>query len=193
MTSSVPVTGPCPWAQGELYLEYHDTEWGVPCFDRIRLFEKLCLEGQQAGLSWITVLKKRPCYRERFYGFDPLRVAVMTDADIDDCMTDAGLIRHRGKLEAIRMNAQAWISAEEQGTDMVEWLWAYVDGVPVINRLASMADAQAQTPASQAMSKALKKMGFRFVGPTTCYAFMQSMGMVNDHLLSCPCHPEQRT
>ena len=193
MTSSLPVTGPCPWAQGELYLEYHDTEWGVPCRDRIRLFEKLCLEGQQAGLSWITVLKKRPCYRERFYGFDPERVAAMTDADIDDCMTDAGLIRHRGKLEAIRTNAQAWVAAEERGTDMVEWLWAYVDGAPVINRLATMADAQAQTAESQAMSKALKKMGFRFVGATTCYAFMQSMGMVNDHLLSCPCHPEQRT
>ena len=184
---------PCPWAQGELYLEYHDTEWGVPCRDRVCLFEKLCLEGQQAGLSWITVLKKRPCYRERFLGFEPARVAAMTDDDINDCLTDAGLIRHRGKLEAIRSNAQAWLAAEEQGTDMVEWFWSFVNGQPVINHLESLDDAQAQTPASQAMSKALKKMGFRFVGPTTCYAFMQSMGLVNDHLISCPCHPDQRT
>lgn len=187
------ISGPCPWAQGELYLDYHDTEWGIPCRDRVRLFEKLCLEGQQAGLSWITVLKKRPCYRQRFHGFEPAHVAAMSDEDIDDCLTDAGLIRHRGKLEAIRTNAQAWLAAEEQGMDMVEWLWSFVNGQPVINRLESMADAQAQTPVSQAMSKALKKMGFRFVGPTTCYAFMQSMGLVNDHLTSCPCHPDQRT
>lgn len=191
--TTVPVSGPCPWAQGELYLEYHDTEWGVPCRDRVRLFEKLCLEGQQAGLSWITVLKKRPRYRARFHGFEPERVAAMTDDDINDCLTDAGLIRHRGKLEAIRTNARAWLAAEEQGTDMVEWLWSFVNGHPVINHLETMADAQAQTPESQAMSKALKKMGFRFVGPTTCYAFMQSMGLVNDHLTSCPCHPDQRT
>ncbi|TNC91558.1 DNA-3-methyladenine glycosylase I [Thalassolituus sp.] len=183
---------PCSWAKGDLYLEYHDTEWGVPCYQPDRLFEKLCLEGQQAGLSWITVLKKRPCYRQRFHNFDPQRVAAMTDSDIDDCLSDAGLIRHRGKLEAIRKNARAWVAAEQKGHNWVEWLWSYVGGKPVINRLATLSDAPAQTDASAAMSKALKKMGFGFVGPTTCYAFMQSMGMVNDHLTSCPCHPDNQ-
>ncbi|MAQ99253.1 MAG: DNA-3-methyladenine glycosylase I [Oceanospirillaceae bacterium] len=190
MTSANSELQPCPWASGDLYLAYHDNEWGVPCVDRVRLFEKLCLEGQQAGLSWITVLKKRPVYRQRFHGFEPEKVAAMSDADIESCLQDAGLIRHRGKLEAIRLNAQAWLAAEEQGTDMVQWLWSYVGGEPVINHLASLSDAPAQTAQSQAMSKALKKMGFRFVGPTTCYAFMQSMGMVNDHLVTCPCHPQ---
>ncbi|MEC8443515.1 MAG: DNA-3-methyladenine glycosylase I [Pseudomonadota bacterium] len=183
---------PCSWAQGDLYLAYHDHEWGVPCYEPHRLFEKLCLEGQQAGLSWITVLKKRPYYRERFHQFDPHRIAQMSDADIDDCMQDAGLIRHRGKLEAIRKNARAWVAAEAQGHDWVEWLWSYVDGEPIINHLETLKDAPAQTDASKAMSKALKKFGFGFVGPTTCYAFMQSMGMVNDHLLSCPCHPNNQ-
>lgn len=180
----------CSWAQGDLYVAYHDNEWGVPCYEPHRLFEKLCLEGQQAGLSWITVLKKRPNYRARFHDFDPVKVAAMTDADIDDCLQDAGLIRHRGKLEAIRKNAQAWVAAEQQGTNMVEWLWSYVGGQPIINHLKSLSEAPAQTDASKAMSKALKKMGFGFTGPTTCYAFMQSMGMVNDHLTSCPCHPD---
>jgi len=190
--SAQAALSPCSWAQGELYLEYHNTEWGVPCYEPNRLFEKLCLEGQQAGLSWITVLKKRPCYRERFHQFEPKKVAAMTDADIDDCMQDAGLIRHRGKLEAIRKNARAWIAAEEQGRNWVEWLWSYVDGKPIINHLETLQDAPAQTEASKAMSKALKKLGFGFVGPTTCYAFMQSMGMVNDHLTNCPCHPDNQ-
>ena len=180
----------CSWAQGDLYVEYHDTEWGRPCYEPNRLFEKLCLEGQQAGLSWITVLKKRPNYRSRFHDFDPAKVAAMSDEDIDSCMQDAGLIRHRGKLEAIRKNARAWVAAQEQGHDWVTWLWSYVDGAPIVNRFDSLKDCPAQTDASKAMSKALKKLGFGFVGPTTCYAFMQSMGMVNDHMTDCPCHPD---
>lgn len=183
---------PCPWAQGELYLEYHDTEWGIPCYEPHRLFEKLCLEGQQAGLSWITVLKKRPNYRQRFHDFNPEKVAAMTDADIDDCMQDAGLIRHRGKLEAIRKNARAWVSAEADGHNWVEWLWSFVNGETTVNRYQKLKDCPAQTDASKQMSKQLKKLGFGFVGPTTCYAFMQSMGMVNDHLTDCPCHPDNR-
>ena len=180
----------CPWAQGELYVEYHDTEWGNPCYDDHRLFEKLCLEGQQAGLSWITVLKKRPNYRQRFYNFDPALVAAMTDDEIEDCLLDAGLIRHSGKLEAIRKNARAWVAAEKDGINWSEWLWSFVGGSPVINRYAELKDCPAQTEESKAMSKALKKLGFGFVGPTTCYAFMQSMGMVNDHLVQCPQHRE---
>ena len=183
----------CPWAQGELYLDYHDHEWGVPCWDGQRLFEKLCLEGQQAGLSWITVLKKRDRYRTQFYDFDPARIARMSDADIDERLQDAGLIRHRGKLEAIRHNAHAWVAATQEGYDMIAWLWSFVGGQPVVNRYTTLSDVPASTEASKAMSKGLKKLGFRFVGPTTCYAFMQSMGMVNDHLLNCPCHPDQRS
>ncbi|MEC7547712.1 MAG: DNA-3-methyladenine glycosylase I [Pseudomonadota bacterium] len=180
----------CSWAQGDLYVEYHDTEWGRPCYEPNRLFEKLCLEGQQAGLSWITVLKKRSNYRARFHDFDPAKVAAMSDEDIDSCMQDAGLIRHRGKLEAIRKNARAWVAAQEQGHDWVTWLWSYVDGAPIVNRFDSLKDCPAQTDASKDMSRALKKLGFGFVGPTTCYAFMQSMGMVNDHMTDCPCHPD---
>ncbi len=180
----------CPWAQGDIYIAYHDNEWGVPNRNRNQLYEKICLEGQQAGLSWITVLKKRDNYRKRFHQFKPEKVAAMTDADIADCLTDAGLIRHAGKLEAIRKNAKAWLAMEAQGIDMVEWLWAFVGNEIKVNHLKNMSEAQAQTPESQAMSKALKKAGFGFVGPTTCYAFMQSMGMVNDHMTNCPCHPD---
>jgi DNA-3-methyladenine glycosylase I len=187
---------PCSWAVGgsskALYLAYHDNEWGKPCYDPHRLFEKICLEGQQAGLSWITVLKKRPAYRQRFHEFDPKKIAAMTDADIEDCLQDSGLIRHRGKLEAIRKNAIAWNMAEEKGHNWVEWLWSFVDGQPQINHFAVLNEIPAQTDESKAMSKALKKMGFGFVGPTTCYAFMQSMGMVNDHLTSCPLHPSNQ-
>lgn len=180
----------CSWARGDLYVAYHDTEWGVPCYDPHRLFEKLCLEGQQAGLSWITVLKKRPNYRSRFHHFDPEKIAGMSDEDIDCCMKDPGLIRHRGKLEAIRKNAIAWERARAQGHDWVTWLWSFVDGAPIVNRFQSLDCCPAQTEASKAMSNGLKKLGFGFVGPTTCYAFMQSMGMVNDHLISCPRHPD---
>ena len=142
------------------------------------------------AFGWITVLKKRDNYRKRFHQFKPEKVAAMTDADIADCLTDAGLIRHAGKLEAIRKNAKAWLAMEAQGIDMVEWLWAFVGNEIKVNHLKNMSEAQAQTSESQGMSKALKKAGFGFVGPTTCYAFMQSMGMVNDHMTNCPCHPD---
>lgn len=181
---------PCSWAQGELYLDYHNNEWGIPCYEPHSLFEKICLEGQQAGLSWITVLKKRENYRKQFYQFDPEKVAQMTPQDIDERMQDTGLIRHRGKLEAIVKNANAWVSQEEQGVNMVQWFWDHVDNKVIVNRFKSISEAPAQTDISKAMSKSLKKMGFVFVGPTTCYAFMQAMGMVNDHLISCPCHPD---
>lgn len=180
----------CGWCSTDpLYQHYHDTEWGVPVRDAQRLFEKICLEGQQAGLSWITVLKKRARYRQQFFDFDPTQVALLSDADLADRCLDAGLIRHIGKLTAIRDNARAWLALSdtliEQGGDLVTWFWSFVGGQTQLNHLAHYTDGVSQTEASMAMSKALKKAGFRFVGPTTCYAFMQSMGMINDHSMDC--------
>jgi len=180
---------PCRWAKGDDYLHYHNTEWGVPCHDRNKLFEKLCLEGQQAGLSWITVLRKREHYRACFYDFIPEKIARMTDNSIELLLKDAGLIRSRLKLFSIRKNAQALLAFEAQGGHFVDFIWSFVDGKPVINTPVRMADIPTQTPASEAMSKALKQLGFSFVGPTICYAYMQSMGLVNDHFINCPKHP----
>ncbi len=184
----------CPWCGDEpLYVRYHDEEWGVPSRDPVHLFEMLCLEGQQAGLSWITVLRKRERYRERFFGFDASCVARMTKSQLESCLKDAGLIRHRGKLSAIIDNARAVEQlTAESGIDLASYLWAFVGGEPVANRLKTHQDAPAKTQASEAMSKDLKKRGFRFVGPTTCYAFMQAVGMVDDHLVSCFRHADQR-
>lgn len=176
----------CGWCSDDpLYQAYHDNEWGRPQYDPIKLFEKLCLEGQQAGLSWITVLKKREHYRKRFFNFDPAKVAALTDEDLAELVTDAGLIRHIGKLSAIRDNAKAYMAMQAQGIDFSEWAWSFVGGKPIVNHLESYRDGQTKTTQSTAMSKALKKAGFRFVGETTCYAFMQSMGMVNDHEINC--------
>ena len=180
---------PCRWAKGDDYLHYHNTEWGVPCHDRNKLFEKLCLEGQQAGLSWITVLRKREHYRACFYDFIPEKIARMTDNSIELLLKDAGLIRSRLKLFSIRKNAQALLAFEAQGGHFVDFIWSFVDGKPVINTPVRMADIPTQTSASEAMSKALKQLGFSFVGPTICYAYMQSMGLVNDHFINCPKHP----
>ncbi|MCB2387412.1 DNA-3-methyladenine glycosylase I [Thalassolituus alkanivorans] len=191
-SSAVKALTPCAWAKGDDYLEYHNNEWGIPNYDRQKLFEKLCLEGQQAGLSWITVLRKRDHYRQCFYGFNPQKIARMTDEQIETLLTDAGLIRNRLKLYGIRKNALALLALEKQGIDFVELLWSFVGGKPVINRFASMKEVPAETAAAKAMSKALKKAGFTFVGPTICYAFMQSMGLVNDHMTDCPCHPDNQ-
>lgn len=176
----------CPWAKGEDYERYHDTEWGVPCRDRLKLFEKLCLEGQQAGLSWITVLRKREHYRACFFNFEPQKLAAMTDAQIAALLQDGGLIRNRLKLYAIRQNAQALLAFEGQGGNFVELLWSVVNGKTKVNHPSSMTEIAAQTEESQQLSKMLKKLGFNFVGPTICYAFMQSMGLVDDHLQNCP-------
>ena len=180
---------PCRWAKGDDYLHYHNTEWGVPCHDRNKLFEKLCLEGQQAGLSWITVLRKREHYRACFYDFIPEKIARMTDNSIELLLKDAGLIRSRLKLFSIRKNAQALLAFEAQGGHFVDFIWSFVDGKPVINTPVRLAHIPTQSPASEAMSKALKQLGFSFVGPTICYAYMQSMGLVNDHFINCPKHP----
>lgn len=176
----------CDWCEGsDIYRKYHDEEWGKPEFDSLRLFEKICLEGQQAGLSWITVLKKREAYRQAFHHFDPVKVAQMTASDIDELMQNTGLIRHRGKLEAIVKNAKAYLAMQAEGEDFSQFIWAFVDYQPQINDTPTLQVIPAKTDISKAMSKALKKRGFGFVGETTCYAFMQSMGLIDDHLNDC--------
>lgn len=181
----------CPWCGDDpLYVRYHDEEWGVPVRDDRRLFEMLCLEGQQAGLSWITVLRKRAAYREAFHDFDPQRVAAMGEADIERCLQNSGLIRHRGKLQAIVDNARAVLELQREHGSVADWLWSQVQGRPLQNTWPSYRDAPASTELSTALSKQLKRRGFRFVGPTTIYAFLQAVGVVNDHEVGCFRHAE---
>lgn len=176
----------CDWVSNDpLYVSYHDNEWGKPQYDSLKLFEKLCLEGQQAGLSWITVLKKRDEYRRCFFNFVPEKIITLTT--IEPLMANKGLIRNRLKLNAIVKNAQAYLAMQKQGEDFSQFIWAFVGGHPLINSINTMADVNATSPISDAMSKALKKRGFTFIGSTICYAFMQSMGLVNDHANSCFC------
>ncbi|MEC9431995.1 MAG: DNA-3-methyladenine glycosylase I [Pseudomonadota bacterium] len=180
----------CPWCGTDpLYVAYHDEEWGVPERDGRALFEKLALDGFQAGLAWITILRKRDGFRAAFEGFEPERIARWGEAEVERALRDPGIVRHRGKIEATVGNARAWLEIEAD-RGFSTFLWDYVEGRPLQGRLASMADAQAETPLSREISKALKAKGFRFCGPTITYAFMQAVGMVNDHLLSCPRHAE---
>lgn len=181
-------SGRCPWCGTDpLYVAYHDEEWGVPEFDSRALWEKLMLEGFQAGLAWITILRKRESFRARFQGFEPAKVARWGEAEVDAAVADPGIVRHRGKVEATVQGARLWLEIEaEQGFD--RFLWDFVDGAPVQNRWKSMAEVPAETPLSREISKALKARGFKFVGPTIVYAFMQAAGMVNDHLVGCPRH-----
>ena len=180
----------CGWVGQEvIYVEYHDTDWGVPEYDSRALWEKLVLDGFQAGLSWITILKKRENFRTAFEGFDPNVIAGWGEDEVARLLGDAGIVRHRGKIEATITNARAWQRIEQaQGFD--RFLWGYVGGRPLQNRWASLGEVPAQTPLSVRISKDLKKAGFRFCGPTIVYAFMQAVGMVNDHLTSCPRHGE---
>lgn len=164
---------------------YHDDEWGVPQHDDRRLFEKISLEGAQAGLSWSTILRKREGYRKAFAGFDPARVARFTPARIEKLMADPGIVRNRAKIESVVSNAAAVLELQREEGSLDAFLWSFVDGTPIQNRWRTMADLPAQTPLSQAISKELKRRGFRFVGPTTVYALMQSVGMVNDHTVDC--------
>ena len=180
----------CGWvSQDPLYIDYHDKEWGVAQKDGQQLFEMICLEGQQAGLSWITVLKKRENYRHAFHHFDPRKVAAMTEEDVERLVLDAGIIRHRGKIQAIIGNARAWLAMEENGEPFVDFVWSFVDNTPIITQAAELSGIPTSTPASDALSKALKKRGFKFVGTTICYSFMQACGLVNDHVTGCFCHP----
>jgi DNA-3-methyladenine glycosylase I len=175
----------CPWAQGELDVAYHDTEWGVPVHEDRRLFEFLILEGAQAGLSWSTILKKRENYRAAFDGFDPVLVARYTQRKQAALLKNEGIVRNRLKVASTIDNARGFLAVQEEFGSFDAYVWGFVDGKPVINRRRRMADVPAETPLSLALSKDLKRRGFRFVGSTICYAFMQAVGMVNDHLVSC--------
>jgi DNA-3-methyladenine glycosylase I len=166
-------------------IEYHDTEWGVSLHDEHGLFEFLILEGAQAGLSWSTILNKRAAYRKAFAGFDPLRIARFDKRKVEALMHDAGIVRNRLKIESAIGNARAYLALRDSGISLDAFMWNFVDGKPVANRRKSVAQVPVSTPVSDAMSKALKKAGFSFVGTTICYAHMQATGMVNDHLLDC--------
>ncbi len=184
----------CPWSKKDpLYLNYHDQEWGVPNRDGRRLFEKIILEGAQSGLSWITILKKRENYRRLFDGFDPVKVAAYDENDVSRLMGDTGIIRNRAKINSAINNAKAFV--EHFGDDedaFSNFLWGFVDGNPIVNQRKSMGDLPPVSEISTMMSKELKKMGFSFIGPTTCYAMMQASGMVDDHIVTCFCHTSNR-
>ena len=182
----------CGWGDWNdpLYITYHDEEWGTPSRDRAHLFEMLVLEGAQAGLSWTTILRKRDGYRAAFEGFEPERVAAFGPDDVDRLLLDAGIVRNRAKIESAIDNARAVLAMERDGTAFVEHLWSFVGGLPKQNRYEELGSLPAETDESRALSKDLKKRGFRFVGPTTMYAFMQAVGMVNDHTLDCFRHEE---
>ena len=180
----------CGWvSQDPLYIAYHDNEWGVPETDSKKLFEMICLEGQQAGLSWITVLKKRENYRACFHQFDPVKVAAMQEEDVERLVQDAGIIRHRGKIQAIIGNARAYLQMEQNGEAFVDFVWSFVNHQPQVTQATTLSEIPTSTSASDALSKALKKRGFKFVGTTICYSFMQACGLVNDHVVGCCCYP----
>lgn len=176
----------CPWCgDHQLYVEYHDDEWGVPVRDDVKLFEMLVLEGAQAGLSWLTILKKRQGYRKALAGFDISKVARFTPKRIEKLLGNPEIVRNRLKVESAVRNARVVLSIQESHGSLSEFLWRYVDGEPIKNAWKTMADIPSLTSESDAMSKDLKKLGCNFVGSTICYAFMQAVGMVNDHLTSC--------
>lgn len=176
----------CPWAEsGDNERTYHDAEWGAPLYDDQKLFELLCLEGMQAGLSWSTILAKRVGYQQAFHQFAIARVAAMTDAELEALTQDARIVRNRRKIYAVRSNAQAALRAARQHGGLQAYLWNLAGGAPVQNRWQIASDVPADTATSRAMSAQLKRDGFAFVGPTTCYAFMQAAGMVNDHVVGC--------
>lgn len=180
----------CPWAQGDQYVAYHDQEWGVPIHDDRLLFEFLILEGAQAGLSWQTILKKRENYRAAFDDFNPSVIATYDEKQQVRLMNDAGIVRNRLKIASSIDNAKAILAVQDEFGSFNEYIWGFVAGEPKQNRWQTMADVPAKTPESDAMSKDLKRRGFRFVGSTICYAFMQAVGMVNDHLTECFRHAE---
>jgi DNA-3-methyladenine glycosylase I len=189
MGASEQASARCPWTgiSDPEYARYHDEEWGVPLVDDRALFEKLVLEGFQSGLSWLTILRKRENFRRAFHNFDAAKISRYGERDILRLMADAGIVRNRLKIEATIDNAKAYMALSKK-MPFSHFVWGFLEGPPVQNRLATLKDAQAQTELSKRISKALKGEGFRFVGPTTVYAFMQSSGMVNDHLVSCPRH-----
>ena len=177
----------CSWCLGDpLYIRYHDEQWGVPCHDDRVLFEFLVLEGAQAGLSWITILKRQEGYHKAFCQFDVQKVANMTEQDVAKLMQDAGIIRNRRKIQSAINNARAFINVQLEFGSFSEYLWAFVNHQPIVNRRRTMSEVPATSDISDRLSRDLKKRGFSFVGSTICYAYMQAMGLVNDHLVSCP-------
>jgi DNA-3-methyladenine glycosylase I len=188
MAKNAAKLGRCPWAKNDRAIEYHDTEWGVPCRDDRTLFEFLILEGAQAGLSWDTILAKRERYREVYDGFDWTKVARYSPAKVAKLLADPGIVRNRLKVAASIDNAKATIRVVDEFGSLNAYLWSFVQGEPIVNRWTKFKHVPAKTAISDAMSKDLKKRGFRFVGSTICYAFMQATGMVNDHLTTCPRH-----
>ena len=176
----------CSWAEGDpLLVTYHDEEWGVPSHDDRHLFELLTLEGAQAGLSWLTILRKREGYRRAFAGFDPAAVARFGDPDRERLLADAGIVRNRLKIESTLNNAARVLALQEELGSFAAYLWDAVDGAPVVGRWRTLADLPVETPAARALSKDLKRRGFRFIGPTVVYSFMQAVGLVNDHTVDC--------
>ncbi|HEX5378122.1 MAG TPA: DNA-3-methyladenine glycosylase I [Phenylobacterium sp.] len=181
----------CGWRgmQGDpLYEAYHDTEWGVPEYDSRALWEKLVLDGFQAGLAWITILRKRDAFRAAFDGFDPEKVARYGEADRARLMADAGIVRSNAKIDAAISGARIYLDMRDRGEDFSKFLWAFTDGKPIQNRFDAISQVPAKTPVAEDMAKALKARGFKFVGPVIVYAFMQATGFVNDHLVDCHCH-----
>lgn len=176
----------CAWStDDQLYIEYHDDEWGVPIYDDQRLFEFLVLEGAQAGLSWYTILKKRENYRRAFDGFDPEKVAAYTPDKIDELLTNPGIVRNKLKIHAAIENAKAFLNIQKEYRSFKEYIWSFTGGKPIINHWKTISEVPASTPLSDAISKDLKKRGFKFVGSTICYSFMQATGMVMDHTQNC--------
>jgi DNA-3-methyladenine glycosylase I len=180
----------CDWAKTPIYETYHDTEWGVPVHDDRLLFEFLILEGAQAGLSWITILKKRDAYRRAFHNFDAEKVAAYTAGDTARLLADAGIVRNRLKVASAVENAKAFLRVQAEFGSFDKYIWRFVDGMPIQNQRRSLKDVPAATPMSDAISNDLKQRGFKFVGTTICYAHMQATGMVNDHLIDCFRHAE---
>ncbi len=181
----------CAWCgdKDPVYIAYHDEEWGVPEWDDRALFEKLILDGFQAGLSWITILRKRDNFRAAFDGFEPAVIATYDDAKVEALMADAGIVRNRAKIVGTIAGAKVWLDIMSAGNGaFADYLWAFVDGKPVVTTARSMAEIPTQDAASEAMSKDLKQRGFKFCGPTICYAFMQAVGMINDHVVDCHRH-----
>jgi len=182
----------CEWPGNDpLYTEYHDKEWGVPEYDDRKLFEFLILEGAQAGLSWISILRRRESYRKAFRGFDPESIAKFGEKEIGELLGDPGIIRNRKKIEGAAANARAYLHLRERKGSLSDFLWDFVDGQPIINRWKSPEEVPSATPLSEKISRAMKKEGFVFFGPTICYAHMQAVGMVNDHLTYCFRHPDR--
>jgi DNA-3-methyladenine glycosylase I len=189
MNTDAVVVKRCPWPKDDpIYLAYHDQEWGVPEYDDRALYEKLVLDGFQAGLSWIIILRKRENFRRAFDGFDPEKIARYRPAKIERLMRDEGIVRNRAKIEGAVLSARAWLGVMEKGPGFSKLLWDFVGGQPKSSRYKTMAQVPAETATSRAMSKELSQRGFKFCGPTIVYAFMQAVGMVNDHLITCHRH-----